>query len=233
MPSPLALELAAIVMRRADERAGLWFAAQYQQVHPGLRRTAFLETLAETTPRLGRHKVDYSPEERQGLLRANIVVIPPTLRLDEAGAAALWLEGLAGMGATDCVGLVHDVFYRGTMDQRCTLLKFLHHLPDPGRFVDLAMEAVFGSSQDVKKSLILDNPYPVTHLPDSSWAALVGVVAREAIPFDPIYGLPNRLIPPVVKELEQYIGELRRFRKPVPAPISQLLETARSGMENR
>lgn len=228
MPSPLGLELAAIVMRRLDERAGLWFSVEYQQVQPGLRRTAFLETLAETTPRLGRQPIDYTPEERESLLRAKIVLIPPHLRLDEAGAAALWLEGLAGLGATDCIRMIHDVFYRGTMDQRCLLLKFLYHLPDPSRFVDLAMEAVYGQSQDVKRSLLLDNPYPVEYLPDSSWASAVGVAVREGIPLDPIYGLTDRLIPPVLREIEQFVAEMRRFRRPVSSQITKLLELASS-----
>ena len=105
--------------------------------------------------RLGRAALVLDEGEAKELVRQGAPFVPAGWGADEAGRALLLLAPAAGPQAEAVV----DLFAKGEMREQQAVLRVLAHLPDPGKYVALAAEAVRTNVLSVLEALACDNPF--------------------------------------------------------------------------
>lgn len=142
-----------------------------------------------------------------------------------AGTArtALLLETLDGAPPDEGVLLVEETFSTGDNDEREALLSALTLLPDPSRFVALAVEACRTNVRSVFVAISCGNSYPAEHFPEAAFNQMVLKALFLGVPVARIAGLDRRTNPELVRMVEAYRSERIAAGRDVPEDIARLL----------
>jgi hypothetical protein len=133
---------------------------------------------------------------------------------------------LAGAGATPAAalpGAVDELFRTGELREQQALLRALAYLPEPGRFVEIAAEAVRLNVLTVLEALACDNPFPAAHMPELAFNQMIMKAIFNDLPLRRVVGLSGRLGPELRRMVSAYADERRAAGRPVPADVDLVL----------
>lgn len=196
----------AILIDLLDRRHPGWFVQA--------TRAEFVQAFAGAARRLGRAPLSLTPEERAALVAAGIDWPLDHWGLDELGRVCL----LHAAGEQH----VEEAFYSGDIRERQAVLKLLPLLPEPPRFVPLAVEACRTNIKDVFDSLALDNPFPGRYFPEPSFNQMVLKSLFIGSPLGRVLGLAGRVTPELLRMADDYAAERRAAGRAVPPDIELL-----------
>jgi len=146
----------------------------------------------------------------------NIPIPWPVTGVDECGRGALLLSAVSALPGDEHVGFVCDLLRRGEVRERQAVLRVLAGLPDPARFVDLAVDAFRTNVESVFEALACDNAYPARHFSAPQFAQLVLKALFNGAPLARIVDLPSRIDPDLIRMVLAYASERRAAGRPVP-----------------
>lgn len=155
---------------------------------------------------------------------ARAIPIPwPVTGVDECGRAALVAAAVAALDPAEQVPFVRDLIRRGEVRERQAVLRVLAGLPDPARFVDVAVDAFRTNVESVFEALACDNAYPARHFSPPQFAQLVLKALFVGAPVARIVGLEARIDEELVRMVEAYASERRAAGRPVPEDAKLIL----------
>jgi hypothetical protein len=153
---------------------------------------------------------------------ARQIPIPwPVTGADECGRAALVASALTALPGDEHVAFIRDLIRRGEVRERQAVLRVLAGLPEPARFVDLAVDAFRTNVQSVFEALACDNAYPSAYFSSAQFAQLVLKALFVGAPVGRIHAL--RVDGELVRMVEAYASERRAAGRPVPEDAKLIL----------
>ncbi len=164
-----------------------------------------------------------SPAEAARLDAAGLTWPVASWGLDGLCRGALLLHAAAALAPGELEVLVEESFLGGDTRERQAVLRTLVLLPDPGRFVPLAVEACRTSVQPVFEAIACENPYPGLHFPESSFNQMVLKAVFIEVAVGRILGLEARITPELRRMAADYASERRAAGRSVPADVERLL----------
>jgi hypothetical protein len=147
-----------------------------------------------------RARWPWPPCATEAALARIALLAAPGTTIDEADAAAL--------------------FRAGDNDERVAILRALPLLPDPARFLDLAVDACRTNVVSIFEAIACDNPYPAAHFPDLNFNQLALKTVFLGLPLARILGLGDRRTPELARMADDYAAERRAAGRPVPADLT-------------
>jgi hypothetical protein len=143
-------------------------------------------------------------------IRAAGLVIPDDLGIDECARGALLLA------AAPSVDLVRDLVRRGELRERQAVLRVLSALPEPARFVELAVDACRTNVEGVFHAIACDNAFPAAQFADAPFHQMILKALFTGAPVARIHGLRARITDELVRMVRAYASERRAAGRPVP-----------------
>jgi hypothetical protein len=203
-----------LVAARASEPARGWFLSRYE----ALGGSDFPAAHAGAGRRLGSEGCELTASERSRLSAAGVLA-PSGWPLAAVGRAALSCRICELLPAQDHFALLVKQFRTGDNAERAALLRALPLLPEPQRFVELAIDACRSHVQTVFEAIACENPYPARFFPEANFNQLVlksfftGVAVRR------IEGLPERRTAELSRMALAYASERRAAGRSVPPDL--------------
>jgi hypothetical protein len=216
-----------IIDRRAREPGRSWFRAQWEQLGAETFGVAF----AGAGRRLGAEAVELNADERQQLLGARVPP-PEGWALSAVGRAALLCGVCAAIDPAAQLPLVVNQFKTGDNAEREAILKTLPLLPQPERFLDLAIDACRTHVQTVFEAIACGNTYPARFFPEANFNQMVLKAFFTGVPVQRISLLNERRTPELARMALGYASERRAAGRSVPADLEEVtgaLPPARGG----
>lgn len=143
---------------------------------------------------------------------------------DEAARALLVLHGLARVPVGEQVAWIDGLYRAGGMRERQAVLRTLALLPDPVRFLAIALDACRTSTQPVFEAIACENPYPAAYFPEASFNQMVLKAVFTEVALARILGLDARRTPELARMAADYAAERRAAGRPVPADLATLID---------
>jgi hypothetical protein len=156
--------------------------------------------------------------------RVGRISLPAGWSADEAARAALLLRGAAAQPSAAFAALVDDLYQHGDNRERQAILRTLAWLPDPERFLALAVEACRTSIQPVFEAIACENGYPAAHFPDLNFNQMVLKALFTGVGLRRIVGLQGRITGELRRMAAGYASERRAAGRSVPADIGVVLD---------
>lgn len=198
--------LARATVRRAREPSAAWFHQIFERTVAGaLDQPRFFGAFAGAGRRLGTHVVELDADESASL--GALSPLPDGWALDELGRATLLLAAVSRAAATVHVALVREAIQKGDVREQTACLKSLAWLPDPQRFVDLAVDACRSNVEPVFESIACDNPFVAGHFSELQFNQLVLKALFIGSPARRIRGLVERASTELGRMVAGYASE--------------------------
>lgn len=143
---------------------------------------------------------------------------------DEVGRAFLLVTASARIAEADQVAWLDGCYRAGALRERTAVLRALPLLPEPARFLPIALDACRTSTQPIFEAIACENPYPAAHFSDPSFAQLAMKAVFTGVALARILGLVSRRTPELARMARDYAAERRAAGRAVPADLT-LLET--------
>lgn len=213
--------LSSVILLRADPASRDWFAGNWPKDDAPFNVNRFRAVFAGCGRRL--RNIALMPEEWQALRAAGIAA-PDIWSLDAIARAALLVRASEVSPAESHADLVRQVYLRGDDREQAAALRALPLLPDPSRFIDLAVEACRTNLQSVFEAIACENVYPAAHFSDAGFNQLVLKALFIGVAVDRIVGLNERNSDELRRMAADYASERRAAGRPVPADIHLVLE---------
>ena len=211
-----------IVLKHAEARVRTWLEERQPVAGEALSLLAFRAAFAGAGRRLHGADFTLSDEEVRELLRSGIVA-PHLWRLDELARAALLMKALEAAPRELHVALVREVYLKGDEREQATVLRSLALLPEPARFLEIAVDGCRTNVRDVFEAIACENPYPTTHFPEANFNQLVLKAYFLGLPVSRIVGLETRKTAELHRMAADYASERRAAGRSVPADINLVL----------
>lgn len=144
----------------------------------------------------------------------------PVTGADECGRAALVLAAVAALPGDRHVGFVRDLIRRGEVRERQAVLRVLAALPEPARFVDVAVDACRSNVETVFRAIACDNDYPARHFPAPAFDQMVLKALFIGAPVAQIAGLAERTTVETVRMVDAYVSERVAAGRAIPADVA-------------
>lgn len=218
--------LRMIALRRMDAAAGDWLARNWPSDDGPLNVNRFRAVFAGAGRRLAGAPL--AAEDHEALCSAGIPA-PERWGLDDLARAALLLQALGLLPAEEHAGFVRGLYLRGDYREQAAVLRALMLLPEPARFLDMAVNACRTNVLDVFEAIACENPYPARYFPDPSFNQLVLKALFVGVPLGRIVGLAERNSGELRRMAQDYASERRAAGRPVPADIGLVLAAQNPG----
>jgi hypothetical protein len=212
-----------MVHAHADPGARAWLAGALAAARAPLDRGGFATAFALAARRTGRTEPRPTASEVARLQAAGVTWPVALWGLDGLFRAALLLHAAAALSPGELEALVEECFLGGDTRERQAVLRTLALLPDPGRFVPLAVDACRTSVQPVFEAIACENPYPARHFPEASFNQMVLKAVFIEVAVGRILGLEARITPELRRMAADYASERRAAGRTVPADVDRLL----------
>jgi len=216
-----------LVQRRCPAGAEGWLNRTLSRIQQPFDRNLFGAAYAGARRRLGDSIVFCRPEETSALLETGLSMLNGQ-SVDEVCRTALLLHAVEHLTASEHVPFIHDVYLRGDNNERQALLRSLSLLPDPGRFLDTAVEACRTNVQTIFEAIACDNPYPSRYFPEPNFNQMVLKACFIGSPLERVIDLEKRITPDLIRMAEDYASERRAAGRPVPEELALITRGARS-----
>jgi hypothetical protein len=222
-PLEVADGLLALVRAHAGPAAREWLTGAVAAAHTPLDRGAFATAFALAARRTGRSAPEPALTEVARLRAAGVTWPVASWGLDGLTRSGLLLHAAAGLAPGELEALVEECFLQGDTRERQAVLRTLPLLPDPGRFVPLAVDACRTSVQPVFEAIACENPFPSLHFPESSFNQMVLKAVFIEVAVRRILGLEGRITPELRRMAADYASERRAAGRSVPDDVAYLL----------
>jgi len=210
--------LVGLVAQRVPATGLAWLEVA-AGVQPEFDRAAFLDAFALATRRLSRAPLDVTPDEAGTLAAVGIEWPIGVWGVDDAGRAALLVSAAARLRASEFEGVLEDVHQHGDNRERQAVLRTLPLLPEPARFLPLAVDACRMHIQPLFEAVACENPYPEAHFPDLNFNQMVLKALFIGVPLARVVGLERRLTPELARMAGDYASERAAAGRSIPADI--------------
>jgi hypothetical protein len=144
--------------------------------------------------------------------------------LADVGRAALLRAAVERVAAAQQVEFVGELVRHGELGEQASLLRAFSLLPEPSRFVDLAIDSCRTNAVDVFSAIALDNPYPADWFPEHNFNQMVLKALFIGVPVERIVGLERRANPELARMVAAYASERRAAGRSVPAGVEFVAE---------
>ena len=183
-------------------------AAALAAAIPGLDLTApFEAAFASASRRFGKAPIAAA---HVAAIRAAGLVIPDDLGHDECARGAMLVA------AEPSMELVRDLVRRGEVRERQAVLRVLAALPEPARFLHLAVDACRTNVEGVFQAIACDNAFPALHFPDAAFHQMVLKALFTGAPLARVHRLRERTTDELVRMVRAYASERRAAGRTVP-----------------
>ena len=207
--------VAALVSGRVQPEVASWFreaaALSARSVD------AFRSAWSAAGRRLGRAPLAMPTTDIAQLGQDGAAFALQTWATDECGRGVLLAAALSGLSPAEQAPLVAELYRTGEVRERQALLKSLAFLPDPERFVAVAVDAVRSSALPVLEAITCDNPYPAAFFAEAAFNQMVLKALFNEIPLRRVFGLHERRDEELARMVDAYASERRAAGRPVPA----------------
>jgi hypothetical protein len=163
-------------------------------------------------------------EPERAALAAEGFVEPGVLTLAELVRAVLLVRAVAALPAAEHVALATELFKRGDSAERVAVLRSLCLLPEPARFVELAIDSCRTHVQEVFEAIACHNRYPAAHFPAPSFNQLIMKAMFTAVPLERVYAWQKRVNTELARMAADFAAERRAAGRPVPEGVAQILD---------
>lgn len=212
----------AVVLRSAEPEAAGWFRRNTATDDLAGSTARFRAAFAGAGRRLGVGVPQLRPEEAAQLRQAGVVA-PAGWRLDMFARAAFLLRALRALPSSGHAEFVREVYRRGDFREQAAVLQTLMLLPDPARFVAMAVDACRTNVRDVFEAIACENRYPATHFADANFNQLVIKAFFIGTAVGRIAGLEQRKSTELRRMAADYASERRAAGRPVPDDLNLVL----------
>ncbi|XXF78424.1 EboA domain-containing protein [Myxococcaceae bacterium GXIMD 01537] len=181
-------------------------------------RNAVLAEFPAAGRRAGRRPLQLDADEGARLAEAG-VDWPLAPRTDD-----LWRITLlaAAAYAPDFEALVGDCYRGGDNEERRAVLRALPLLPEPERFVPLAVDACRTHVVPIFEAIACENPFPSRHFPDLAFRQLVLKAVFLEVRLPRVRGLAPRVDAELERMARDCADERRSAGRPVPEDLTLL-----------
>jgi hypothetical protein len=211
-----------IVLNHVEARARAWLEGSQPVPGEPLSPLAFRAAFAGAGRRLRGVHFTLSDQEGQELLRSGLVA-PQSWSLDELARVSLLMAALRATPRESHIALVRELYLKGDEREQAAVLRSLAQLPDPARFLEIAVDGCRTNVRDVFEAIACENPYPVTHFPVANFNQLVLKAYFLGVPVSRIVGLETRKTAELSRMAADYASERRAAGRSVPADINLVL----------
>jgi hypothetical protein len=185
-------------------------------------RGQFLEAMAAAGRRVGKSVLAVDQDQARGL--PGLDWLARNRPADELARVALLLRAGEALDASSYHALVEDCYSRGDLREKQAVLRALPLVPEPERFVPLAVEACRTHIQPVFEAIACENPYPATYFPELNFNQMVLKALFIGVALDRVLDLEARVTPELGRMAEDYASERRAAGRSVPSDIARLVE---------
>jgi hypothetical protein len=224
VPSVRSGAYVACVAARAPSAARSWWERAADRVSPD-DDTGFAGAFAAAGRRLGAEAVRFAPNEQARLAEVGLRA-PGSWALDDLGRAALLVRAAERWPFEAHVRLASDLFLKGDNRERRAVLQTLSVLPEPARFVPLAVEACRTNVVPVFEAVACDNPLPAACFPDLHFHQMVLKAIFVGVAVGRIEGLERRAGAELARMANDYASERRAAGRVVPPDVATVVRMA-------
>jgi hypothetical protein len=143
--------------------------------------------------------------------------------LDELGRALLVVASTGHVPFDDHASWVDGLHRAGALRERQAILRTLALLPEPTRFLPIALDACRSSTQPVFEAIACENPYPAAYFPEASFNQMALKAVFTGVALARILGLASRRTPELARMATDYADERRAAGRPVPSDLGDLI----------
>jgi hypothetical protein len=211
-----------IVQNHADSQARIWLRDRKPMPGKSLSSLAFRAAFAGAGRRLRSTHPTLSEKEETDLRREGIIA-PPLWRLDECARAALLISALQASYPGLHVPLVCETYSKGDENEQAVILRSLALLPEPGRFLETAIDGCRTNVRDVFEAISCENSYPAEYFPDPSFNHLVLKAYFLGLQVSRIVLLAKRKNAELRRMVADYTSERRAAGRSLPVDIDLVL----------
>jgi hypothetical protein len=211
-----------LVSRRVSDGAG-WLRGMGRASN-GL--DAFLVALGRTSRHTSRSALDLKPDEIDRLRDVGVTWSLARWAVDDAARAALLLRAGETIDLSVQADLVDRGYQEGDTRQRLAVLRALPLLPEPERFLALAIDAARSGMAPLFEAIACENPYPAVHFPVLNFNQMVVHALMSGVALDRVEGLGARVTPELARMAREYAAERRAAGRSVPADVDQIVVAA-------
>ncbi len=129
----------------------------------------------------------------------------------------------AAASEPDFTALLADCFRAGDNDERRAVLRALPILPEPERFVALAVDACRTNVVPIFEAIACENPFPTRHFPDLHFHQMVLKAVFLGLRLPRVIGLAARVTPELARMADDYAAERRAAGRSVPEDLALLV----------
>jgi hypothetical protein len=210
----------ALVLRSAEPSAARWFGDHIAT--KGVSVTRFRAAFAGAGRRLGESAPQLPGPDAAQLERAGVAA-PAQWTLPMFARAAFLLRTLDALPPSEHVEFVREIYRRGDFLEQAALLQTLMLMPDPARFVNIAVESCRTNVRDVFEAIACENRYPATHFPDPNFNQMVIKAFFTGVAVERIVGLEQRKSDELRRMAADYASERRAAGRAVPNDLDLVL----------
>jgi hypothetical protein len=210
----------ALVLRSAEPNAARWF--EDHVATKGVSATRFRAAFAGAGRRLGESAPQLQSSDTTQLERAGVAA-PAQWTLPMFARAAFLLRTLDALPSGEHVEFVREIYRRGDFLEQAALLQTLMLMPDPARFVNIAVESCRTNVRDVFEAIACENRYPATYFADANFNQLVIKAFFTGVAVERIVGLERRKSDELRRMAADYASERRAAGRAVPNDLDLVL----------
>ena len=216
---------ADILWARVDGPARSWLERAWPAVDEGLTSVRFRAAFAGLGRRLREYQL--GDEDIQNLADAGVVGARGW-GIDAIARTALLLRALEILSSDRHRGFVRQVYLRGDYREQAAVLRSLPFLPEPERFLDLAVEACRTNVLDVFEGIACENTYPAAYFPEANFNQLVLKAIFMEVAVGRVAGLAGRVTVELQRMATDFADERRAASRAVPGDVDLIVNLAAS-----
>ena len=216
---------ADILWARVDGPARSWLERAWPAGDEGLTSVRFRATFAGLGRRLREYQL--GDEDTRSLADAGVIGAGGW-GIDAIARTALLLRALEILSADRHGDFVRQVYLRGDYREQTAVLRSLPFLPEPVRFLDLAIEACRTNVLDVFEGIACENPYPAAHFPKANFNQLVLKAIFMEVAVGRVAGLDGRVTVELQRMATDFADERRAASRAVPGDVDFIVNLAAS-----
>jgi len=144
-------------------------------------------------------------------------------QLDNVARTALLLRALSLLPSGEQAEIVRQVYLRGDYREQAAVLQSLSFLPQPERFLELAIEACRTNVLDVFEAIACENAYPAAMFPEAAFNQMVLKAIFMAVLVGRIAGLGQRATPELKRMVIAFASERQAAGRTVPDDVDLIV----------